>query len=53
MNGIKLSDLRIINHPKGDIFHALKKSDYGFNKFGEAYFLQLNIKKLKDGKNIT
>ena len=53
MNGIKLSDLSIINHPKGDIFHALKKVIMALISLGKHIFLQLNIKKLKDGKNIT
>ncbi len=50
MNGVKLSDLSIINHPKGDIFHALKKSDYGFNKFGEAYFSSIKYQEIKGWK---
>ena len=27
-----------IEHPKGDIFHGMKASDYGYAGFGEAYF---------------
>ncbi len=38
MDGITLTPLKKINNPKGDILHALKKSDLGYNGFGEAYF---------------
>jgi dTDP-4-dehydrorhamnose 3,5-epimerase len=38
MDGVNLTPLKKIAHPKGDIFHALKKSDLGFAGFGEAYF---------------
>ena len=38
MDGVILSPLKQIFHPKGDIFHAMKASDIGFNGFGEAYF---------------
>jgi dTDP-4-dehydrorhamnose 3,5-epimerase len=33
-----LTPLKIIAHPKGDIFHALKASEASFEGFGEAYF---------------
>jgi dTDP-4-dehydrorhamnose 3,5-epimerase len=33
-----ITQLKRIYHPKGDVFHAIKKSDLGFNGFGEAYF---------------
>lgn len=38
MDGIILTPLKQIYHPKGDVFHAMKKSDFGFEGFGEAYF---------------
>jgi dTDP-4-dehydrorhamnose 3,5-epimerase len=38
LNGVSLTPLKIIHHPKGDIMHALKKSEASFNGFGEAYF---------------
>lgn len=38
MDGIILTPLKQIHNPKGDIFHAMKKSDDGFDGFGEAYF---------------
>ena len=42
MDGIILTPLKRINHPKGDIFHAMKKTDLGFEGFGEAYFSTIN-----------
>lgn len=36
--GIILTPLKQINHPKGDIYHAMKREDPGFIGFGEAYF---------------
>ena len=38
MDGVLLSELRQISHPKGDIFHALKATDESYQGFGEAYF---------------
>ena len=38
MDGVILTPLNRIYHPKGDIFHAMKKTDNGFDGFGEAYF---------------
>ena len=38
IEGVILTPLQKILHPKGDIFHGMKKSDAGFSCFGEAYF---------------
>ena len=38
IDGVILTPLRQINHPKGDVFHAMKRTDPGFVSFGEAYF---------------
>lgn len=38
INGVILTPLKQIFHPKGDVFHGIKKSDPGFDGFGEAYF---------------
>ena len=38
MDGIILTPLKQIYNYKGDVFHAIKKSDIGFDGFGEAYF---------------
>lgn len=38
IDGVILTPLRQITHPKGDVFHAMKRTDPGFVSFGEAYF---------------
>lgn len=38
MEGVFLTPLKQIYHPKGAVFHGMKKSDPGFTNFGEAYF---------------
>lgn len=56
MDGIILTPLNQIHHPKGDIYHAIKKSDDGFDGFGEAYFSTVhknNIKGWKKHRDMT
>ena len=53
MDGIILSPLKQITHPKGDIFHAMKESDDGFIGFGEAYFSTINKDVIKGWKKHT
>jgi dTDP-4-dehydrorhamnose 3,5-epimerase len=38
IKGVNLTPLKKIEHPKGDVFHGMKKSDDGFSGFQEAYF---------------
>lgn len=38
IDGVLITPQKRIGHPKGDIFHAMKKSEEGFLGFGEAYF---------------
>lgn len=38
IEGVLLTSLRQINHPKGDVYHAMKCIDPGYIGFGEAYF---------------
>ena len=38
IEGVILTPLRRILHPKGDVLHAMKRSAPGFVGFGEAYF---------------
>jgi len=38
IDGVLLTPLRRFANPKGDVAHAMKKSDPGFAGFGEAYF---------------
>jgi dTDP-4-dehydrorhamnose 3,5-epimerase len=35
IDGVQISSLKKISHPKGDIFHALKQTDNSYNGFGE------------------
>jgi len=53
MDGVILTPLKKIEHQKGDIFHAMKKSDIGFNGFGEAYFSSINQNDTKSWKKHT
>ena len=38
IEGVIVTPLKQIYHPKGDVFHAMKCFDPGFEGFGEAYF---------------
>jgi dTDP-4-dehydrorhamnose 3,5-epimerase len=37
MDEVILTPLKCISHPKGDIRHIIKKTDQGYNGFGEVY----------------
>jgi len=50
VNGVILTPLKKIFHPQGDVFHGMKKSDQGFNNFGEAYFSTINFSSIKPWK---
>ena len=45
-----LMQLKKIYHAKGNVFHGMKKSDPGFNGFGEAYFSTINCGDVKGWK---
>ncbi|MCK5293391.1 MAG: WxcM-like domain-containing protein, partial [Arcobacteraceae bacterium] len=53
MDGVILTPLKQIHNPKGDIFHAMKKSDNGFDGFGEAYFSTIYKDDIKGWKKHT
>ena len=56
MGGVILTSLKKISHEKGNVLHAMKKSDVGFKGFGEAYFstvLQNDIKGWKKHTEMT
>lgn len=53
MDGVILTPLKQIHHPQGDVFHAMKKSDDGFDGFGEAYFSTVNKDDVKGWKKHT
>ena len=50
IEGVLLTPLKQIHHPKGDVFHAMKKSDFGFSGFGEAYFSTIHYQDVKPWK---
>jgi dTDP-4-dehydrorhamnose 3,5-epimerase len=50
ISGVLVSKLKIIKNPKGDVRHALKKSDLSFLDFGEAYFTFINKGETKGWK---
>ena len=49
-NNYKISKLKIFSAEAGDVLHAMKKSDEGYNGFGEAYFSSINYGKIKAWK---
>jgi len=51
--GVYCTPLKRIEHPKGDIYHAMKKSDDGFSGFGEAYFTTISAGEVKGWKKHT
>jgi dTDP-4-dehydrorhamnose 3,5-epimerase len=53
VDGVVLTPLKQIHNPKGDIFHAMKESDKGFDGFGEAYFSTINKNNVKGWKKHT
>ena len=53
MDGVIVTPLKQIHNPKGDIYHAMKKSDDGFDGFGEAYFSTVHKNDIKGWKKHT
>ena len=53
MDGITLTSLNKIYHPKGEILKVIKKSDTTFSEFGEAYFSTINQGDIKGWKKHT
>ena len=47
IDGVILTPLKKIIHPKGDIFHGMKESDTGYAGFGEAYFSTITKDEIK------
>jgi dTDP-4-dehydrorhamnose 3,5-epimerase len=50
ISGLIITPLKKIANPKGDIFHGIKKSDFGYNGFGEVYFSTINYNDIKPWK---
>ena len=53
MDGVILTPLKQIKSPKGDIFHAMKRSYAGYDGFEEAYFSTINKEDIKGWKKHT
>ena len=53
MDKVILTTLKQIYTPKGDVFHGMKKSDIGYDGFGEAYFSTVNKDQIKGWKKHT
>lgn len=53
LSPIKLTPLRRIEHPKGDIFHGIKASEASYAGFGEAYFTTIIASEVKGWKMHT
>lgn len=47
INGVILTPLKKISHPKGDILHGMTESDVGYAGFGEAYFSTITQDEIK------
>ncbi len=45
-----ITPLKIIDVPGGNVLHALKNKDLGFNGFGEAYFSEVELMQIKAWK---
>lgn len=50
ISGVIISPLNIIENPLGNIFHAMKVSDAGYNGFEEAYLSAVNYDVIKPWK---
>lgn len=53
MDKVILTPLKQIIHPKGNVYHGMKKSDEGYEGFGEAYFSTVNKDDIKGWKKHT
>ena len=53
MDGVILTPLKQIRTSKGSVLHAMKKSDIGFDGFGETYFSTVNKNDIKGWKKHT
>ncbi len=50
IEGVIVTDLNIISLDEGDVLHCMKKSDSGFEKYGEAYFSEVKPGAIKAWK---
>ena len=47
IEGVILTPLKKITHPRGNILHAIKENDSGYAGFGEAYFSTIKHGEIK------
>ena len=50
MGEVIYSKINVITQDKGDIFKLLTKESIGFDKFGEAYYSNINFNEIKGWK---
>lgn len=50
IDGVRLTPLKHIEVPNGDIYHAMKSTDEGYAGFGEAYFSEIEHGAVKGWK---
>jgi len=50
IDGVVITSLKIIEVEGGDVLHAMKKNDPGYNGFGEAYFSIIKLGAIKAWK---
>lgn len=50
IDGIQVTDLKIIPNEKGNIYHGLKSTDINYKGFGEAYFTTIKKGSVKGWK---
>jgi len=50
VDGVKLTPLKQILVPDGDVLHVMKDSDQGYSGFGEAYFSEIKPGSVKAWK---
>ena len=53
LSGVITTPLKQIAVPDGDVLHAMKKTDPGFEAFGEAYFSMIHPGHIKGWKQHT
>jgi dTDP-4-dehydrorhamnose 3,5-epimerase len=47
---VLITPLKIVNHPLGNIYHAIRSDSDGYNGFGEAYFSSIVFQSIKGWK---
>jgi len=53
LEGVEVTPLKKIHHPRGDVYHALKCNEDSFTQFGEAYFTSVHQNDVKGWKQHT